>query len=263
MSIDWGRMGEPQEDEYDSGVYLLRAKERFGYEPSEEEGLGFFCGTVPLRRITRLPESSMVVPPMDHRGILGAEEMIALDPLLLRQCRALLDGIYPVVDAQWLDDPGPPGCSCGGITDQWGHVFATCADPLGFAEGIVHEMGHWKLHALGIDLLRWPGGLIGNDPKELYESPIRKDMPRPMGAVLHAQYSYLHVVQLQTAVCRSDEKLRKVYGGWLLYNAKRLEGGAITLAEHFKPAGPDGEAFFEGIQLWQDRVIQDAMEVVR
>ena len=46
--------------------------------------------------------------------------------------------------------------------------------------------------------------IVGNDPAQRHVSPIVKDRTRPMTAVLHAQYSYVHVTALDLHMLEAE-----------------------------------------------------------
>lgn len=158
---------------------------------------------------------------------------------------ALLEHVYPAglafverMAVDWapmysLNHEGiEQGCICGG---WWPKrvVWSTTNSLEGAIEGLLHETGHMWLHDRGIHLEEWDANLLANSPTELYESPIRKDRRRPMGAVLHAQYSYLWVLAWYDALGdpkraeRTDAiRLALKQGGTeILHNVKANQAG--------------------------------------
>ena len=81
-------------------------------------------------------------------------------------------------------------------------VYVTCFDAFGTAESLVHEMAHVKLRCLGVQV-ESSSRLIVNPPTELYRSPLRS-YRRPMTAVVHAFYSWLHITELDTRWAEVD-----------------------------------------------------------
>lgn len=120
------------------------------------------------------------------------------------------------------------GCLCGG---WWPDrvVWSTTNSIEGAVEGLLHETGHMWLHDRGIHLEEWDANLLANSPTELYASPIRKDRRRPMGAVLHAQYSYLWVLSWYDALGdpTRDERTEDI--------RRRLKQGGHEIANWAKP----------------------------
>lgn len=126
-------------------------------------------------------------------------------------------GWYPVI---WPGEMGRGHFS--GCAQQDGWVYSSLNDVIGGAEGLLHEMGHLKLKRMGVYYEHW-NAVLANRPDELYVSPIRKDKLRPMGAVLHGLYSYLHVTEFDrrgVLVGAVDEET------WRLNVARIVEGTA-------------------------------------
>src|SRR6185295_7197196 len=126
------------------------------------------------------------------------------------------------------------------------------------AEGIVHEMAHHKLRMLGVDFedsIR----LVKNDPTALYPSPIRYDCLRPMSAVLHAQYSYTYIAQLDIMVVRGGIDRRRdqvIVERSLAVILPKLEfGRRIIAAEAIADAA--GNEFLPALLNWVDRIIAE------
>jgi HEXXH motif-containing protein len=163
-------------------------------------------------------------------------------PAALDEADEIVEGIYPAIF---------PGLMArghfSGIAEP-GWIYVSVNDPVGCAEGILHEMGHLKLISLGIGFERaW--AVIANDPADLYESPIRKDKRRPMTAVLHGLYSYLYVTEFDqrgVALGLVDTET------WHLNQARIIEGTA-TLEAHVRTT-PAGRAFIESVIAWGHRL---------
>ena len=134
--------------------------------------------------------------------------------------------------------------------------------PIGAAEAIVHEMAHQKLRVLGVSF-ESASRVVGNDRRSLYVSPIIKDRLRPMTAVLHAQYSYIHVTQLDIHILEfeRDDQRRDVLRNRLNVNLLRILDGQTTLRKHFEP-GPHGREFMVGLSSWMERTIETAERLV-
>ncbi|MFX9012133.1 hypothetical protein ABTN18_20760, partial [Acinetobacter baumannii] len=69
--------------------------------------------------------------------------------------------------------------------------------------------------------------LIANPPSQRFASPIRKDRARPMTAVFHAQYSFIHVTALDLHMLEhaADENERSQYLMLLARNVPRMRAG--------------------------------------
>jgi HEXXH motif-containing protein len=150
---------------------------------------------------------------------------------------------------------GGHGCCCGNYHDDFGWIYVTADDPWGFAEGIVHEMAHWKLRALGVQFEDWTDLLLKHQPTELYASPVRKDKPRPMGAVLHAQYSYVHVAEMVRRMYEAAPYPTPADASWLAIQLARIKEGQGTLRAHARGTPGVGDMFLEGLDFWTTEVL--------
>lgn len=204
--------------------------------------------------------------PLDHPGIELGRLFLQTWPEQLEEAALLWSRIHPITTAELEFDRTTHGygCTCGGVAGKPFEIYSTVYDPLGFAEGIVHEFAHWKLYTLGVHLESWPLEFLENDFAERYESPIRKDIERPMAAVVHAHYSYLHVIEInlrRVELGLPGGEYQDAYMDGLQTNLGRMIEGHNTLAEHVQP-GPYGRAFFENIGQWGLEVIDRAEKIL-
>ena len=142
-------------------------------------------------------------------------------------------------------------------------MWATIYCPFGLAEAIVHELAHQKLRALGVSF-EYATTIVGNDPSKLYSSPIVKERLRPMTAVLHAEYSYVHVTSLDIHILTAEKDTcrREVLRGVLKKNQARIQDGYETIQKHFHP-GAHGREFMAAFSHWTENTIQAATDVLR
>jgi len=238
IAIDWSRVAAPQTDGYDRAAVRGAMRERWGWEPNRQlpDGLGSFgpgCGYSQATEVEIL-------------AVLAA-----LD--LWPDGRAMVASTVDVATYWRSTEPGGVGCSCGHWqppeTGGATVVFTTVGDPIGGAEGLVHEAGHLRLHALGVDLEAHDGRLLANAPDELHVSPIRKDKLRPMSAVLQAQYSYVWVTALDLAVGDAATEHLSV-------NLPRVITGRATI-ERGARWTPAGAEWWGGLCRWMDDVFED------
>lgn len=133
-------------------------------------------------------------------------------------------------------------------------IYTSLDDTSGAAENLVHEAGHLRLHALGIHLEEHDGRIITNRPDELFSSPVRKDKPRPMSAVLHAQYSYVMVLSLDEALASRgfDLILNR-----LKINYARIKEGMETIHINARWT-EEGEAWRDYLFHWMRTVVEQA-----
>jgi prolyl 4-hydroxylase len=276
-TIDWSRLAEPQTDQYDSDVILDCASSTTSANRPDcytrtpvGDSPAAFDGQVAIRHVYRsLPEfeaGSDAYPdaPADHPNIAMAAEHIRTWPAVFVQCQRLLEAIHPVLDPRFPIGQSAihRGSSSNSCESLFGTLWATIYCPIGMAEAIVHELAHQKLRALGVSL-ESATSIVGNDPADLFVSPVIKYRLRPMSAVLHAQYSFVHVTALDARLVRaeSDPVRRRALARVLERNLRRIEEGRDTLAEHFHP-GAHGHEFMQGFSDWTERTILSAQELI-
>jgi prolyl 4-hydroxylase len=275
--IDWHRLAEPQADEHDTNVILRLASSTASAGRPQVytrtpvgESPSAFDGQVAVRCVYRsVPEFASfsdhyLDAPLDHPNVRAAAEYVRKWPVAFAQCQRLLEAIHPAVDTRIPFESAETyrGSSCHSFERLFGTLWATIFCPIGLAEAIVHEMAHQKLRVLGVSF-ESAATVVGNDPSELYVSPIIKERLRPMTAVLHAQYSYLHVTELDIHILRAerDAAKRDVLSHVLERNLSRIEEGYDTTRRYFKP-GDHGREFMQGLCDWTERTIALAKDVL-
>jgi len=273
---DWSRLAEPQADQYDTDVILRLAStttSAFRPQPYTRTPVAdsptAFDGQVAIRYVYRsLPESTLLSTyyrdaPADHPNIGVAAEYVRRWPIAFAQCQRLLEAIHPAIDPRIPFESTEiyRGSSCHSYERLFGTMWATIYCPIGLAEAIVHEMAHQKLRVLGVSF-ESATTVVGNDPSLLYASPIVKDRQRPMTAVLHGEYAYVHVTTLDIHMLEAepDPIKREVLRGVLRRNLSRIEEGYDTIRRHFKP-GEHGREFMDGFARWMEKTILAAKSV--
>jgi prolyl 4-hydroxylase len=276
-AIDWSRLPEPATDHYDSDVILrlaatttTRDRPQLYRRTPVADSPAVFDGQVAIRYVYRgLPEfEAFAVPhpdaPADHGSLRAAAELVRRWPAAFAQCQRLIEAIHPALDTRMADDAREiyRGSSCHSYERLFGTLWATVYCPIGLAEAIVHELAHQKLRVLGVSF-EHATAIVGNDPARLYVSPIIKDRQRPMTAVLHAQYSYVHVTALDVHMLEEerDPARRKVLRGVLARNLARIEEGHETLRRHFEP-GVHGREFMAGFTRWTEATMARARALI-
>lgn len=243
--IDWARMAQPQADGYDTEAILGLVAVRYPTwrKPVLDPGTpAMFGGRVPLTNKEHTAGPTLINCPMDYPRIAETDEFLRMHwPEQWEQCGRLMPELWIMLDTKFALDFDAGGCTCGDLP-EFGGVLTTAQGVAGFAHGIVHELGHWKLRAMGVELLEWDN-LVANELSELYESPIRKDIQRPMGACLQAHYSYLHVLEMEIRA-----RLAGFTATMLETNYGRVVEGRRTL-ELWRPV-PGTEAFLHAIDAW-------------
>jgi ADP-heptose:LPS heptosyltransferase len=276
-AIDWRRLAEPQEDQYDSDVTLWLASSTVSVarpEPWVRTPVGdspsAFDGKVAIRYVYRqIPEFRLMQAkypdaPLDHPNIRLAAEYVRTWPVAFAQCQRLLEAIHPGTNPNL-----PPRSeavfrgSLGHSYEQlFGTLWATVFCPIGLAQAIVHEMAHQKLRALGVSF-ESATSIVGNKPSDLYVSPIIKTRLRPMTAVLHAEYSFVYVTAFDIHILKAerDPDRRKILEDVLQKNLSRIEEGYDTLRAHFIP-GEHGREFMDGFLRWTESTISEAKSLL-
>lgn len=264
MNIDWSRVAEPQEDHHDEAAVRFMAQQQGweGYEPTEFE-------IEPLPA----PFTSEQFQPLDVDGMEVAEMLAVLKlwPLGYSSATGVVDRFYPMTCPGYGWKRGR-GCASGHQTPDrdprfpYLVTYATINCPLGGAEGFVHEAGHCRLWSLGMRVEDHDGFLITNGDSssdELYDSPIRKDIPRPMCACIHAQYSYIWCSALDVEVfhnARDDEERERAVL-YLEANVPRIAPAQDMIRENVR-CTEVGQAFMGGLLDWGERVITEGQRIM-
>jgi HEXXH motif-containing protein len=265
QSVDWRRMAAPRSDGYDTDM-TLRLAENGGsslrplpYRRRPVDGAATFCGGAVAVRPA--PERGMltdrIVPAKtDHPNLAAGAAFLARWPEAYAQFVRLVDTVYPYTDpAQARMGESALGSSSHSYEEDFGSIHATVDNALGFAQAMIHEMSHQKLRALGVSI-ETAERLIANDPSERFESPIRKDQPRPMSAVFHAQYSFIHVTALDLHMLASAEgpRERECILMLLARNVPRMQAGYEEVARHIRTDAA-GRLFVDAFMDWSADVL--------
>jgi HEXXH motif-containing protein len=258
--IDWTRVGEPQQGGYDTLVALTLAKQELQWQlPPLPAPPHAFDGRIALRPwrsdVPLNPElrPGALVQPNLHR----AEACVkSLWPVAHRQIADLVAELAPVD----LRDPAG-GLRFGSYS---GHspappyaIYVTCFDAFGTAESLVHEMAHIKLRCLGVQV-ESSRRLIVNPPSELYRSPLRAN-PRPMTAVVHAFYSWLHITEFDTRWAAIDPQRALTR---MARNCDWIEAMAREIAAHVR-TDEAGTHFLPPLFAWAGRLLARGRALVR
>jgi HEXXH motif-containing protein len=250
--FDWARLARPQPDGYDTRMALRlapRAATSGHAWPHLAEGHVAVRESPPevLRR-WGFRQAELDTPQLE-----AAVEYLRAWPEAYAQFCQLIDVLHPVRDA---DVAHSEGSSSHHQSNQRGHIWATVFDPLGLAQAFVHELAHTKLFDLGL-ALESDHHLVINPRTQLFESPIRKDRPRPMSAVFHAQYSFIYVtaLDLQLLKLNSSGELRERVLRLLARNVARMEQG-FELLQRALRVDARGEPFVSAFMRWSAEVLE-------
>jgi hypothetical protein len=273
LAIDWARMACPQPDQYDSHMVLKLAGSCASLgrpTPYRQRPTGqhptIFDGCVAVRALPRstLREPDFVLAPADHPNLAAAARYVACWPEACEQFKLLIDTVIPLYDATIVPAERCEvlGSCSHSDEDQFGSLMATVEDPLGLAQAMLHEMAHQKLRALGISV-EGAQHLIVNEPDETYRSPVRHDAMRPMTAIFHAVYSFIHVVALDVRMIAAEEDpaVRERMVLLLARNVPRMQMGFATLRESLR-TDPAGAVFCGAFMRWAEAILATGEEVL-
>lgn len=273
-AVDWTRMAEPQEDGYDTQVVLRFATSRAPHlhaAPWQRRPTGtdptIFDGSVSVRHmaVNLAYDPPIIDGPIDHPNIHRAAELVRLWPAAFRQFQQLIDSFHPLwLDTVPADTSEPPLISCSGIDPlTFGLVRATVCNHWMLAEAFVHEMAHQKLIALGVSI-ESAAQIVRNPPQRLYRSPVIRDRLRPMTAVLHAEYSFTYITQLNIHMYRHgvDQAARDIAAQLLAENLSRIREGLGELDQYLE-TDEAGASFFLGLRQWVTRLVDEGEEILR
>lgn len=260
---NWTRLAKPQPDQYDTEIIarIVREcppEELFIYQGTATQGEPrIFDGKVAVGYMPETPPSSGydLAGPLSDPRIEAAESFVKRWRPAYDQFKALMVKFHPLVLKL---DLGPWGSMSHSHEHLFGVLFATVHSSHALAQAFVHEMAHNKLRALGV-FMEKAHRLVLNSPSDLYSSPVRKDQPRPMTAVLHAQYSFMHVtaldvVNLEIAMESGDAEESKVWASLLAWNLRRMEEGYQEILANIK-VDDQGKGFIDGFFVWSDEVL--------
>jgi hypothetical protein len=264
---DWSRLARPQADGYDT-AYILHLAQSSGSllrpDPwrrrSPAGAPTLFEGRVAIRNRDSggLPSPPYAPLSPDHPNLPAGEAVLRHWPEAAEQYAALIDTVQPWTDTGIpASDRAYPGSSSHSEEAEFGTIMLTADNPFGVAQAMVHEMAHHKLRALGVSLMK-AERIVANAPEELYTSPIVVGRKRPMTAVLHAQYSFIHVTALdlkvyENAPSSSDLRSQAIY--LLARNVPRMEAGHEEISGHLR-TDKQGAAFCGAFMRWSGEVLK-------
>ncbi len=265
-AVDWSRMAAPQSDGYDTEMTLRLA--RTGPSPlrpipyqrrSVGDAVSFCDGAVAVRPapVGGLLTDKIVPADVRHPNIPAGGGFLARWPEAYAQFKRLIDTVYPYTNpAQAKLGDKAFGSSSHSYEKDFGAVHATVDHGLSFAQALIHEMAHQKLRALGVSF-ESAARLITNPRTQMFASPIRKDRPRPMTAVFHAQYSFIHVTALDLAMLPGarDENERQQILMLLARNVPRMQAGYGEIEKNIQLDAP-GTRFVEAFMRWSRQVLE-------
>lgn len=293
MEIDWKRVAKPQADGYDSHVIAALLNEKYGWKKIQPTSELRLCnGTVavvPDRQYTsdqlHHPENPMRdgMPYMTPEICAGIDRFLTAWPEGSHMLSLFLDEYW----AKWSKymHEKARGCSSGhyemksSLNDGWtkglvvNAVYVTANDWQGCSEGIYHEVGHARLESIGIDIESHDNRLLLNGPDELYDSPVRWDVKRPMSAVVQAVYSWIMFCEADIQCAErlqgfdpkypeQNETPAQASVSYLIGNIPKIQDGVTEIENNLKVT-PEGAKFFEGYLEWGHDVVNRGIAVLK
>jgi len=228
---NWSRMVRPHKDEYDTD-HLLALAVASGWDKTVHPSSSFwFDGCIAVAPISEdlrsLPQTRSAADildiPYDFPTLPAIERLVATWPEGYQQVKRLIQRTHvgrtgnPTIQRSW--------------SHVWGVVSFTVDDPVGGAEALVHEMAHLKLTAMGC-FLEQAFRFLHNDPTDLYQSPVLTDRQRPMTAVLHATYAWMHILALDLTVMAASAAPDTSLLARAVANNQRVRCGLDEITRH-------------------------------
>jgi hypothetical protein len=267
--VDWSRMAEPQEDEYDTRIILdfARAEESPRaceiYVPRPISGHPtIFDSQAAIRHLheTCPYEPRLKNGPLGHPNINTAVEYVRRWPVIFNQFRQLIDTFSPIIDTTLSPGDGEQGELSGSVSyseeDIFGAVAATFFDPIGLAEAFVIQLANNKLSAVGISSDDDSTFLVLNLPGEIFKGQMIENEEVTIKRTFKDKYAYAHAVQLDIKMLEQETKdtdltkLLKTLGS----NIFKLEQDLQGVREQLK-VDEAGQIFVDGFFSWVERTI--------
>lgn len=271
-SIDWTRMACPQSDGYDTEIILRLAPEQPGRgdsgaalpgESADTESPSVAGGAVAVGVV-----GPPLMPPPRFAPVAGlpaaleeAVDLVGRWPAAAAQWPRIVTRIQPFADTELAAasaaSPRRLGSASHNESSRFGVIGLTVHCALGTAQAIVHETAHHKLRAIGVDN-EAATRLVLNHPEETFPSPV-VGRPRPMTAVLHAHYSFMHVLQLDLCMLERETDAERLSDLRILLgrNAPRIAEMTATIRQSAQ-LDRDGEAFVAALLDWADEALSEA-----
>lgn len=147
------------------------------------------------------------------------------------------------------------------IRDDGARVIQCSLDPgPGTASGLLHELQHIRLRALGVDIETHDGTLLASSNDERLVSPIRRDQLRPPSAIVHAALAWAAVSEAQARIAE-----RCSYRGVLehLLAVNVIKVAELRLVLPMLRWTPAGEPFGAELAAWLREVEERARPLIR
>lgn len=264
---DWSRFAEPQVDGSDTDAVLKFVAATGFVWPDKPAGQTILNAEV--RVLDFVPKLTNVAPvDIDAQFIQDVVNLLALWPVYYTQLTRLLTAVYPVL--RYTSTPGDTaarplviggsyGTRGSDVSANFGQVYGTAETAHGLAECIVSSIGNWKLYTTGILTKTWDGALLTTGMDALIPAQVRVGAETaPLGAVLHAQYAILHLLDWNLRVAAAATKWQRwaVFG--INQHAARIQRGLASIAA--AKTTDDGAVLLAGITDWSTRLVSESQK---
>lgn len=293
MNINWKLVAKPQPDAYDSRVIAHLLYDKYGWKkiaPTTELTLCDGAVAVCLDRTYASDQISPDSTMLNGLEYMTPEKTTDINRFLMAwpEGGLMLQNFLDEYWAKWSNDMGTisRGSSSGHYEMKesvnkhsrtkglvLNAVYVTSNDSQGCSDGIYHEVGHARLESLGIDINQHDGQLLLNSPEELYDSPVRWDVKRPMCAVVQAVYSWIMLseadlqcgLRLQgydTKDTEANVTPAMASSIYLIGNIPKIQDGLEEIRKHAKltPAGVD---FMDGYLEWGHSLVERSLVALK
>lgn len=261
---DWKVMAVPQIDGSDNKLFVKYVRNStLQLEPeAKEDEPKLFNNRVALRHFALDDDflQKYEHASFSHSSIQEAEHLIALWPEIYEQCGVILNAFNPLLLKGIEDQKNHGGSNSYQPKNTLGAVCATVHNPILLAQALVHGLAHNKLFSLG-QHFESQAPLFKNEKDELFDSPVRLDILRPISAVFHGIYAFAHVLVLDRILFEKSNSYDKTqFLGLLKLNALRVKKGA-ALIEKCAKLTSKGEAFVGSFLKWAKDEVAQALKI--
>ena len=234
----------------DPGREMTRSfarNDRWTYRPSFFDGAVGLCPVPSEHREAEQGHGDMTDPGLDEASALLQRAY----PLLHDEFMRTIAVVHPITHARV---PSSSLCSnSANSTLSPPGILLTVTRPSATAEAFVHEMAHHKLFAAGVTTDHG-GGILHETDKLAYSAAVERD--RPIPAIMHAAYSFLHMVAFDLAMIEAGlcgDESRQLLSGNLRVSRDTLQ----QLQRHAVPTAA-GRVFLSELADWGNRLFARA-----
>ncbi|MES2275313.1 MAG: HEXXH motif-containing putative peptide modification protein [Bacteroidota bacterium] len=193
-------------------------------------------------------DSKLKDAPATHHHIFKAEAVLKeCWPGVYQQFGETMKGFHPKYMPDTEDD-GFLGSMSHQQPGYCGSMWATVNDYFCLSQAFVFGLAHNNLFAMGQQV----ADLFTNDAAELYDSAMWLDNPRPIAAIFHDLYAFIHVLTLDRRILEHaalDERERAYVISLLNKNASRVRIGMDMIAKCARLT-PSGENLVNDTLTW-------------